>query len=152
MLSHELRNPLAAITNAVKLLILQKHEEPLQLQARTIIQRQMGQLIRLVDDLMEVSRITSGRIHLQKERTGLNGIVERAVETTRSLMDQHRHELTVSLNRWPQRVRQFMNQTDGFMPEPQAVPITNRPRHGVRVGSTDQRGGRADDGIDRTWT
>jgi len=101
MLSHELRNPLAAITNAVLLLSLQKHEEPLQLQARTIIQRQMGQLIRLVDDLMEVSRITSGRIHLQKERTGLNGIVERAVETTRSLMDQHRHELTVSLSPQP---------------------------------------------------
>jgi len=101
MLSHELRNPLAAITNAVQLLSLQKHEEPLQLQARTIIQRQMGQLIRLVDDLMEVSRITSGRIHLQKERTGLNGIVERAVETTRSLMDQHRHELTVSLSPQP---------------------------------------------------
>ena len=101
MLSHELRNPLAAITNAAQLLSLQKHEEPLQLQARTIIQRQMGQLIRLVDDLMEVSRITSGRIHLQKERTGLNGIVERAVETTRSLMDQHRHELTVSLSPQP---------------------------------------------------
>jgi PAS domain S-box-containing protein len=101
MLSHELRNPLAAITNAVQLLSLQKHEEPLQLQARTIIQRQMGQLIRLVDDLMEVSRITSGRIHLQKERTGLNSIVERAVETTRSLMDQHGHELTVSLSPQP---------------------------------------------------
>ncbi len=101
MLSHELRNPLAAITNAVQLLSLQKHEDPLQTQARTIIQRQMGQLIRLVDDLMEVSRITSGRIHLQKARTGLNGIVERAVETTRSLMDQHQHELTVSLSPQP---------------------------------------------------
>jgi len=98
MLSHELRNPLAAITNAVQLLSLQKNEDPLQRQARTIIQRQMGQLIRLVDDLMEVSRITSGRIHIQKERTGLNGIVERAVETTRSLMDKHRHEITVSLS------------------------------------------------------
>ena len=101
MLSHELRNPLAAITNAVQLLSLQKHEDSLQLQARTIIQRQMGQLIRLVDDLMEVSRISSGRIHIQKERTGLNGIVERAVETTRSLIDQHRHELTVSLSPQP---------------------------------------------------
>jgi PAS domain S-box-containing protein len=101
MLSHELRNPLAAITNAVQLLSLQKDEDPLQRQARTIIQRQMGQLVRLVDDLMEVSRITSGKIHLEKERTGLNGIVERAVETTRSLMDQHRHEITVSLSQQP---------------------------------------------------
>ena len=101
MLSHELRNPLAAITNALQLLSLQKHEDPHQHQARTIIQRQMGQLTRLVDDLMEVSRITSGRIHLQKERAGLNGIVERAVETTRALMDQHRHEITVSLSPQP---------------------------------------------------
>ncbi|MHB8971462.1 MAG: PAS domain-containing hybrid sensor histidine kinase/response regulator [Pirellulaceae bacterium] len=101
MLSHELRNPLAAITNAVQLLSLQKHEDTLQHQARTIIERQMGQLIRLVDDLLEVSRITSGRIHIHKERIGLNGIVERAVETTRPLMDQHRHELTVSLSPQP---------------------------------------------------
>ena len=101
MLSHELRNPLAAITNAVQLLSLQKHEDKLQHQARTIIERQMGQLIRLVDDLLEVSRISTGRIHLQKERIGLNGIVERAVETTRPLMDQHRHELTVSLSPQP---------------------------------------------------
>jgi PAS domain S-box-containing protein len=101
MLSHELRNPLAAITNAAQLLSLQKHEDPLQQQARTIIQRQMGQLIRLVDDLMEVSRITTGRIHLQKERTGLNGIVERAAETTRPLLDQYRHELKMSLSPQP---------------------------------------------------
>jgi len=98
MLSHELRNPLAAITNALQMFSLQKHEDPLQSQARTIIKRQIGQLIRLVDDLMEVSRITSGRIHLQKEQTELNSIVERAVETARSLIDQHRHELTVSLS------------------------------------------------------
>ena len=101
MLSHELRNPLAPITNAVQILSLQKNEDKLQRQARTIIERQVGQLTRLVDDLLEVSRITTGRIHLQKERIGLNGIVERAVETTRPLMDQHRHELAVSLSPQP---------------------------------------------------
>ena len=97
MLSHELRNPLAPITNAVQLLRLQKNEDKLQHQARTIIERQVGQLTRLVDDLLEVSRITTGRIHLQQERIALNGIVERAVETVRPLIDQRRHELTVSL-------------------------------------------------------
>ncbi|QDU94070.1 Cell-division control histidine kinase PdhS [Lignipirellula cremea] len=102
MLSHELRNPLAPITNAVQLLQLQeKDETKLQRQARTIIERQVGQLTRLIDDLLEVTRITTGKIHLQKERIGLNGIVERAVETTRPLMDQHRHELTVSLSPQP---------------------------------------------------
>ena len=98
MLGHELRNPLAPITNAVQLLSLQKNEGKVQQQARTIIERQVGQLTRLVDDLLEVSRITTGRIHLQQERVGLNDIVERAVETTRPLMDQHKHEFTVSLS------------------------------------------------------
>ena len=97
MLSHELRNPLAPILNAVQLLRLQKNENQLQQQARTIIERQVGQLTRLVDDLMEVSRITTGRIQLRQERVAVSGIVERAVETARPLMDQRRHELTVSL-------------------------------------------------------
>lgn len=101
MLSHELRNPLAPITNAVQILSLQKNEGELQQKARTIIERQVGQLTRLVDDLLEVSRITTGRIHLQLERVGLNGIVERAMETTRSLLDQRQHEFRVSLSPQP---------------------------------------------------
>src|SRR6185295_17953848 len=76
MLSHELRNPLAPISNAVQLLRLQRDEDPIQHQARAIIERQVGQLTRLVDDLLEVSRITTGRIHLQRELLALNGIVD----------------------------------------------------------------------------
>ncbi|QDU28071.1 Autoinducer 2 sensor kinase/phosphatase LuxQ [Anatilimnocola aggregata] len=101
MLSHELRNPLAPITNAVRLLSFQKHEDDLKHQARTIIERQVGQLTRLIDDLLEVSRITTGRIHLQKERIGLNGIVERAVETARPLLDRHKHALIIALSPQP---------------------------------------------------
>lgn len=98
MLSHELRNPLAPITNAVQLLSLQKHEDKLQHKARNIIERQVGQMTRLIDDLLEVSRITTGRIHIKQERIALNGVVERAVETTRPLMDQCRHEFTMSMS------------------------------------------------------
>jgi CheY-like chemotaxis protein len=97
MLSHELRSPLAPISNAVHLLRLRKNEDPLQQQARTIIERQLTQLTRLVDDLMEVSRITTGRFQLRHDRIVASGVVERAVETVRPLMDQRRHELTVSL-------------------------------------------------------
>ncbi|MFN0196858.1 MAG: PAS domain S-box protein [Planctomycetaceae bacterium] len=97
MLSHELRNPLAPILNAVQLLGLQKDEGRLQRQARTIIERQVGQLSRLVDDLLEVSRITTGRIHLHQERVAFNGIVEHAVETVRPLIEQRRHALEVTL-------------------------------------------------------
>ena len=97
MLSHELRNPLAPIASAVQLLGLEKNEGKLQQKARTIIERQVGQLVRLIDDLLEVSRITTGRIHLQLKQLALNGIVEHAVESVRPLLDQRRHELTVSL-------------------------------------------------------
>jgi PAS domain S-box-containing protein len=98
MLSHEIRNPLAPISNAVQLLGLRKkNEDQLQQQARTIIERQVGQLTRLVDDLMEVSRITTGRIHLQKKQVAVGGIVTNALETVRPLIGQRRHALKVSL-------------------------------------------------------
>ena len=97
MLSHELRNPLAPILNAVHLLGLQKDETKLQRHARTIIERQVAQMIHLVDDLMEVSRITTGRVQLRQDQVVISAIVEGAVETARPLMDQLRHELTVSL-------------------------------------------------------
>ncbi len=97
MLAHELRNPLAPILNAVHLLRLGSDESPLQQQARAMIERQVGQLTRLVDDLLEVSRITTGRVHLRQERIVVSGIVARAAETARPLMDRHRHELTVTV-------------------------------------------------------
>ncbi|MHB1425012.1 MAG: PAS domain-containing hybrid sensor histidine kinase/response regulator [Gemmataceae bacterium] len=97
MLSHELRNPLAPISNAVQLLRLQRDESGLQQRARTIIERQLEQLVHLVDDLLEVSRISTGRIHLQREQLDMRIIVERGVETARPLIEQRRHALDVHL-------------------------------------------------------
>jgi PAS domain S-box-containing protein len=97
MLSHELRNPLAALANATELLSLQKNEAPLQVQARSIIERQVGQLKNLVDDLLELSRITTGRVRLRKERIAVTGFVEMALDTVQPLIAKRRHELTVSL-------------------------------------------------------
>ncbi|HEX9450375.1 MAG TPA: ATP-binding protein [Burkholderiales bacterium] len=97
MLSHELRNPLAPIVNAVHLLGTRPSADPLQQRARTIIERQVTQLTRLVDDLMDVSRVSTGRVHLHLEHVSVSGVVEHAVETIRHLMDERRHELTVSL-------------------------------------------------------
>ena len=98
MLSHELRSPLAPIANAVQLLGLQRgNENRIQQQARGIIERQSAQLQHLVDDLLEVSRITTGRIQLRQNRVAIEGIVESAVEAVRPLIEQNRHELTVSL-------------------------------------------------------
>jgi PAS domain S-box-containing protein len=97
MLSHELRNPLAPILNAVQLLRLQKDRTLLQQDAHGMIERQVGQLARLVDDLLEVSRISTGRIHLQEERTDLRGIVNRAIETTRPQAGQKGHSVAAAL-------------------------------------------------------
>ncbi len=101
MLGHELRNPLAPISNAMQLLRCEKPADPRHDKICTIIERQVGQLTRLINDLLEVSRITSGRIHLQQEPTALNHIVERALETIQPQMDQRRHHLTVSLSPQP---------------------------------------------------
>jgi PAS domain S-box-containing protein len=97
MLSHELRNPLAPIVNAVHLLGSQPNGDPLQDRARTIIERQVTQLTRLVDDLMDVSRVSTGRVHLHLEYVVMRDVVERAVEATRHLMDERGHEFTISL-------------------------------------------------------
>ncbi len=98
MLSHELRSPLAPIANAVQLLSLQQDTETrIQQQARNIIERQLGKLQHLVDDLLEVSRITSGRVQLRLEWVSVSGVAEGAVETIRPLMEQRRQELSVSL-------------------------------------------------------
>ncbi len=98
MLSHELRNPLAPIANAVRLLGLEgAHETPIQAQARDIIERQMGQLQHLVDDLLDVSRVTSGRLQLRRAVLTIGDIVKHSVETARPLIEQRRHELTLSL-------------------------------------------------------
>jgi PAS domain S-box-containing protein len=101
MLSHELRNPLAPIFNAVHLLRVQGNENLIQQQARIIIERQVGQLSRLVDDLLEVSRIATGRVRLHRQRLDLRGVVERAVETVRPSIDRRRQELSLSLPREP---------------------------------------------------
>ena len=98
MLSHELRSPLAPIASAVELLGLQhRSENPVQMQARKIIGRQMKQLQRLVDDLLEVSRITTGRVQLRRERVVVSRVVEDSVETARPLIEQRGHEFTLSL-------------------------------------------------------
>ncbi len=101
MLSHELRNPLSPILNAVHLLRLQGDENLIQREARTIIERQVGQLSHLVDDLLEVARFTSGKVRLHPARLDMRGVVERAVESARPLIDGRRHTLRVDLPEEP---------------------------------------------------
>jgi signal transduction histidine kinase len=96
-LSHELRNPLAAIANAARLLELAGRGEPRLDAARDVLGRQIAHLVRLVDDLLDVSRITTGKISLRREPVDLAGVVARAVETALPQVTERRQRLTVSV-------------------------------------------------------
>ena len=97
MLAHELRNPLAPIRNAAQ--IVQAKAPPLpELQwATEVIERQVHQMSRIVDDLLDLSRITRGKIELRKERIDLADVVNSAVEASRPLIDKWEHQFTVSV-------------------------------------------------------
>jgi PAS domain S-box-containing protein len=97
MLSHELRAPLAPIVSAVQILRLQDNEGLVERQACMIIERQVGQIKHLVDDLLEVSRITAGKVHFRSVPITFNSIVELAVEAVRPLVGWRHHQLSVVL-------------------------------------------------------
>jgi len=96
-LAHELRNPLAPVRNAIQILRLKGPLSPDVQWARDVIDRQMQQMTRLIDDLMDLSRITRNRIELRKERVDLARVLHGAVETSRPLVDASGHELSVVL-------------------------------------------------------
>src|SRR5216683_4670288 len=96
-LAHELRNPLAPLRNALQVMRLAATSGAAAEQARTMMERQLTQLVRLVDDLLDVSRITRGKVELRKERVELAAVVQSAVETSRPLIETSGHELTVTL-------------------------------------------------------
>src|SRR5581483_7617908 len=97
MLAHELRNPLAPIHNAIELMRLKPLEDPQLTWAQDVIARQLTYLTRLVDDLLDVSRITRGKINLARQVVELESLISRAVETVHPLFDEHRHQLTLEL-------------------------------------------------------
>lgn len=93
MLAHELRNPLAPLRNAIPLL----RSGDLVPEVIETMERQVEQLVRIVDDLLDVSRIMRGKVSLQIETVRIGDVVERAVETSRPIIDEHAHELLVSV-------------------------------------------------------
>ena len=96
-LAHELRNPLAPIRNSLHILRLSGGSGPTAERVLEMMERQVSHMVRLVDDLLEVSRITRGKIELRKERVTLAAVLGSAVETSRPLIESGRHHLEVSL-------------------------------------------------------
>ena len=96
-LAHELRNPLAPIRNAVALLRNASDDPAVMEEARKIMDRQVGQMVRLIDDLLDISRVTRGKLNLRKERLELSAAVRSAVEESQPLIQASGHELTITL-------------------------------------------------------
>jgi signal transduction histidine kinase/ActR/RegA family two-component response regulator len=97
MLAHELRNPLAPIRNAVHLFKIKSPSDPDLVWGRDVIDRQVAQMSRLLDDLLDVSRISHNRLELRLQRVDLESVLTSAIETSRPLIDGAGHELTIAL-------------------------------------------------------
>nr|WP_255481853.1 MULTISPECIES: ATP-binding protein [Ramlibacter] len=99
MLGHELRNPLAPIATALELMA--RRSPQVALEERRVIGRQVNHLSRLIDDLLDVSRITRGKVELQREAIDLRAVAANALEMTRPLFERHEHPVDVELPREP---------------------------------------------------
>ena len=94
-LAHELRNPLAPIRNAMRIISAQAEADANVKKAKDVVERQLKHMVRLIDDLMDVSRITQGRLQLHRERIDLEVVVNTAAETSQPLLDMKRHSLRI---------------------------------------------------------
>jgi CheY-like chemotaxis protein len=97
MLAHELRNPLAPIRNASEILARKLADDPQMKKTVSLVKRQVTHLARLVDDLLDVSRITRGKINVIRESVELATVIARAVETVEPMLSRQRHELVVNV-------------------------------------------------------
>jgi PAS domain S-box-containing protein len=96
-LAHELRNPLAPIRSGLEILNLAGNDSVMAETARSMMDQALNQMVRLVDDLLDASRITTGKLQLRKERVELAAVVQSVVDTSRQMIDEQGHKLTVNL-------------------------------------------------------
>ena len=151
MLSHELRNPLAPIRNAVELMRRVGSTEQRLIMARDVIDRQATQLTRLVDELLDVSRISQGKIVLKKEPVELAKIVAHSVETARPMIDQREQRLSVEVSARPvwlqgdftrlsQTVANLLNNASKYTPEGGRIRLTAAASKGVATITVEDNG------------
>ena len=100
-LAHELRNPLAPMSNMLEVVKRAEGDSEVLKRAHTTLERQLGQMIRLVDDLLDLNRVTHDRLELRRSEVELSSVIEQAVEVARPLVDLAGHHLTVDLPREP---------------------------------------------------
>ncbi|HEY2560052.1 MAG TPA: ATP-binding protein [Caldimonas sp.] len=149
-LAHELRNPLAPISNAIEIMRLSSDPQTLA-EAREMVDRQLHQLVHLVDDLLDVSRISQGKVELRRERIELAAVLRNAVETSRPLIDGGRHDLVIEpgpvagiavdgdMTRLTQVVANLLNNAAKYTPPGGRITLATQLEGGdavVRVGDT----------------
>jgi signal transduction histidine kinase len=94
-LAHELRNPLAPIRNAMQIMAVSNGDEARIANARAMVERQLKHMVRLIDDLMDVSRITQDRLELRRQRVALEEVIQIAIETCRPALERKRQQLRI---------------------------------------------------------
>jgi len=151
ILAHELRNPLAPISNSLHILRLSGELSPAMEQIRGIMERQVQQLVRLVDDLLEASRIKRDKLELRKDRVELAAVLWSAIETSRPLIDAAGHQLaiampadTVLLDADPVRIAQvvsnLLNNAAKYTPDGGQIWLTAKTESGEAVISVRDTG------------
>ena len=96
-LAHELRNPLVPIRNALEIMRLSENRTDVVESGRAMLERQIGHFVRLIDDLVDITRVTRGKIELRREMVDLSFVINAALEGSQPLIDAGRHQITVSL-------------------------------------------------------
>ena len=137
-LAHELRNPLAPIRHALEIQRLAGENRARMEQARGVMERQLEQLVRLIDDLLDVSRITRGKLELRMEPIELSAVIHHAVEANRALIDGRRQQLSITLGaesihlhadltRLSQVFQNLLNNAAKYTPEGGTISLTVTP-------------------------
>ena len=150
-MAHELRNPLAPICNSLHLLRLSDDLSPAVRHIREIMEQQVNHMVRLVDDLLEVSRITRGKIELRKEAVDLSTVIGHAVETSRPFIEAAGHQLALSFPAKPlvveadpvrlaQVVANLLNNAAKYTPNGGQIWLTVRRDNGQAVVSVRDNG------------
>jgi PAS domain S-box-containing protein len=163
LLAHELRNPLAPIRTGVELMRLAGDDPAVVEEVRTTMERQSQQMVRLIDDLLDVSRITRGTMELRKSRIELAAVVESAVETVGHIIREMGHELSVDLPKQPivvdgdparlsQVISNLLNNAAKYMARGGKISLSaQRHRSTVTISVKDQGIGIAPEMIDRIF-
>ena len=163
MLAHELRNPLAPIRNAVALMQRRNIQDPIVESMRQTIERQSVQLTRIIDELLDVNRVARGQFTIEKQVVDLRDIVQRAVETSRPVIDSREHTLTLDIdddpllvNADPMRMQQvvvnLLNNAAKYTPNKGEIRLSVRATDGkVLLKVRDNGKGIERDALDRVF-